>query len=119
MYNVYLHIVTLDTGHKKYYVGQTKQEPEKRWGKNGINYKTNKRFYSDILKYGWDNIKHDIIATDLSKEEADKLEIKLINKYESDNYRFGYNYSAGGHLGYKDIKWAYDTGLFKYKKKTS
>ena len=46
------------------------QEPEKRWGVNGRNYKSSPHFYSAIQKYGWDNFEHNILFTNLTKEEA-------------------------------------------------
>ena len=50
-----------------------------------------------INKYGWKNIKHKIVATNLTKEEAEKLEIYLINKkYKSNNRKYGYNIEYGG-----------------------
>ena len=53
----------------KKYVGQTCQIPEKRW-KNGNGYKRNPYFYNAIQKYGWDNFEHQILASDLTLEEA-------------------------------------------------
>lgn len=38
----------------KVYIGLTKQNPESRWGKNGINYKNKcPHFWNAIQKYGW------------------------------------------------------------------
>ena len=42
------------------------QEPEKRWGANGCNYKSSPHFYSAIQKYGWDNFEHNILFTGLN-----------------------------------------------------
>lgn len=36
----------------KKYIGRTKAKPERRWGKNGINYKK-AYFYNAILEFGW------------------------------------------------------------------
>lgn len=67
-----------------------------RWGRNGIRYSNNSYFFRAILKYGWDNIKHEILCKGLSKEEAEKMEIELIEKYKSNRREFGYNHSIGG-----------------------
>ena len=91
---VYMHVVP----NGKVYIGISKQEPEKRWG-NGQGYKSNAYFYADISKYGWMNISHNIIKTDLSADEACELEIQLIRTYDSTNPEKGYNIRAGGGCG--------------------
>nr|DAQ81383.1 MAG TPA: intron associated endonuclease [Caudoviricetes sp.] len=91
MYTVYKHIAP----NGKVYIGITKQEPEQRW-KNGNGYKTNEHFYRAILKYGWENIRHEIVANGLTKEQACDLEIELIAKYDSTNPKHGYNNTMGG-----------------------
>ena len=49
-----------------------------------------------IEKYGWNNIRHDIIAQGLTKEEAEESEIKYIALYKSNDRRYGYNIESGG-----------------------
>ena len=88
---VYVHI----SPSNKYYVGITSQKPEKRW-KGGSGYKNNIHFYRAIKKYGWNNFQHEIIASNLTKQEAENFEIILIYKLKSNNKNFGYNVSAGG-----------------------
>lgn len=78
----------------KVYVGQTCEKPEKRWGKEGKRYKTSVLFYKAICKYGWDSFEHCILATNLSQEDADKIEIWLISKYKS--LGISYNIAEGG-----------------------
>lgn len=92
-YCVYVHV----TPSNKRYIGITCQNPIYRWG-NGHNYKNNLHFYNAILKYGWDNIRHEILFTNLTKEEACQKEIELIARYKSNNPEFGYNHSTGGEL---------------------
>ncbi len=92
MYVVYKH--TAPNG--KAYIGITRQNPVKRWG-GGANYVHNEHFYNAILKYGWDNIKHEILYADLTKEEAEQKEIELIALYKSDNREYGYNIEHGGN----------------------
>lgn len=91
-YSVYKH--TSPTN--KVYIGITNQNPpSKRW-KNGEGYYHNSYFENAIKKYGWDNFRHDIICTGLSGEEAAAKEIELINKYKSNQKKYGYNLSNGG-----------------------
>lgn len=66
MYTVYMHVCP----NNKRYIGITKREPSARWGHNGIGYKRNTHFYNAIKLYGWENIKHIIIATDLTLQDA-------------------------------------------------
>ena len=91
-YTVYKHICP----NNKVYIGITVKKPEVRWNK-GLGYKKQDYFYKAILKYGWDNIKHEILYKNLSKEEAENIEIKLIKEYKSNIREFGYNISNGGN----------------------
>ena len=90
-YTVYIHVCP----NNKRYVGITCQRPQARWN-GGKKYKQNKHFFNAILKYGWNNIEHIIVATNLSKDKACKLEQGLIKKYKTTNRKYGYNKSAGG-----------------------
>lgn len=89
-YCVYKH--TSPSG--KVYIGITCQKVEYRWD-NGNGYK-GQVFYRAIQKYGWDNITHEILYCNLSREDACEMEIKLINFYNSSNNKFGYNQTKGG-----------------------
>ena len=91
-YTVYKH--TSPSG--KVYIGITSQELRKRWG-NGRGYKYNDAFYNAIKKYGWENIKHEVLFIKLTKQEAEKEEIRLIKEYKSANKNFGYNIQNGGN----------------------
>ena len=79
----------------KIYIGQTCQKPEKRW-KNGAGYENCIRFYNAIKKYGWNNFEHEIIASNLTKQEADNFERLLIEKLNTQNDSYGYNICSGG-----------------------
>jgi len=82
--------------NNKVYIGITQQQPEKRW-KNGLGYDSHQKIMKRaIKKYGWNNIKHEILFQDLSKDEACKKEIELIAFYDSTNKEKGYNVSQGG-----------------------
>lgn len=91
-FTVYIH---KNKTNGKVYIGQTKQNPIKRWD-NGRGYKDCSRFWNAIQKYGWDNFEHIILATDLTLEEANLLEEKLIKDYNSTNPQNGYNINFGG-----------------------
>lgn len=91
-YCVYKH--TCPNG--KIYIGITSRKPEKRWGSNGINYRT-QMFYNAIEKYGWSNISHEVLFDGLTKEEAERKEIELIALYHSNDGNFGYNIDNGGN----------------------
>ena len=95
-YSVYKH--TAPNG--KVYIGITKQNPKYRWGKEGRGYINNEHFYRAIQKYGWNSFAHEILYTNLEKEEAKRLEIELISRHNSSNPNFGYNNSLGGEAGY-------------------
>lgn len=93
-YTVYMHI----SPSNKKYIGITKNKPIKRWD-CGRGYKKNKYFWNAIQKYGWDNIEHIILYTELNEQDAKQKEIELISKYNSSDRRYGYNISKGGDLG--------------------
>lgn len=92
-YTVYAHINKVNG---KIYVGITRQIPEKRWGYNGRCYKSNGHFHNSILKYGWDNFDHEIIATKLTESEAKNFEHILVLKLQSNKSKYGYNKTEGG-----------------------
>ena len=100
-YTVYVHI---SPSGKRYY-GLTCQQVKKRW-LNGMGYIKNEHFYRAIQKYGWDAFKHEIVAEGLTREEACALEESLIAEHHTQDYRFGYNISAGGLLSLKSNRWA-------------
>lgn len=99
MYTVYKHT----SPSNKVYIGITSRNAKERWN-SGYGYSTNVHFWKAIQKYGWDSIKHEIIATDLSKDDACALEIALIAKYDSTNPDKGYNHSTGGDCGATGVK---------------
>lgn len=79
----------------KFYIGITKQNPERRW-RNGEGYIRNEYFTKAIQKYGWDGFEHKILYNHLSKEQAEEIEILLIAFYNSSYYKNGYNIETGG-----------------------
>ena len=95
MYTVYQHKNKING---KVYIGITSQKLEQRWGLQGCNYKSSPHFYFAIQKYGWDNFEHNILFTDLTKEQACLKEQELIKEYNSMNREFGYNSTSGGDI---------------------
>lgn len=90
-YILYLHT----TPSRKRYYGITKLKPEYRWN-NGKGYKTNQYFTRAINKYGWENIKHEVLFEDLTESEAKELEQYMIQWYDTANSKYGYNITLGG-----------------------
>lgn len=87
-----LYIHTSPSG--KVYVGITCKKPEDRWGVGGKNYKRCPAIYNAICKYGWDNIRHQVLAVGLSKKDAIFWEKTLISIYK--NLGLSYNVTDGG-----------------------
>lgn len=100
---VYIH--TCKENNKKY-IGQTR-DLKNRWNNNGAKYLYKQKngqwrqpaIARAILSHGWDGFEHEVVADNLTKVEADKLEIELINKYNTLNPQFGYNIRKGGSHG--------------------
>lgn len=76
----------------KCYVGQTIQDPKKRWKRR---YGNSTKFAKAIKKYGWSNFDH-ILLPEIYQdyEDLNKAEILLIEKLDS--YKKGYNSTLGG-----------------------
>ena len=109
-YVVYKHTNKIN---KKIYIGITKygDNPNYRW-KNGMGYQSNKKFFADIIKFGWDNFTHEILESNLDEVKALERERFYIQKFDCVNN--GYNNAYGGNIpseeGKKAIKEAL-TGL--------
>ena len=91
-FKVYKH--TTPSG--KSYIGITCQSCEQRW-RHGNGYKMQPLFYRAIQKYGWDNMKHEVLFEGLTKEQAGQKEMELITLYKTNNPEFGYNIDNGGN----------------------
>lgn len=91
-YCVYKHLVP----DGRYYIGLTSNITE-RWRNNGVHYKKTKLFYPCIEEYGWDNIKHLVLYSNLTKKEAQGLERKYIK--EAMSAGLSLNINNGGSTG--------------------
>lgn len=96
IFKVYVHT---NKTNGKMYVGITGQQLKERW-KNGTGYKQSPKFYNAIKKYGWSNFQHDIIAGNLTQDEAHNMEKLIIEKLDLQNEKFGYNIKEGGNGGF-------------------
>ena len=105
---IYRHWIINDKNITKSYVGQVLDKPpEKRWDKHGNGYRSQKKFYNAIKKYGWDNFNHEILLVIRCEIEEeiwfwlDEWECYYIEKYDS--FYNGYNNTLGGKgvRGYK------------------
>jgi len=76
-YYIYMH--TCPNGMR--YIGMT-LNGHKRWS-SIKKYAHNSRFYNDIIKYGWNNIKHDILAETYYGWLARKIEKDMILRYQN------------------------------------
>ena len=93
-WTVYCH--TTPSG--KRYIGITSKKPEDRW-KNGIGYDQETPFGKAIKKYKWENIKHEILDTNIDEFEAKCLEeyyIFSFSTFVGFNDCKGYNCTLGG-----------------------
>ncbi len=87
---VYKHV----SPSNKVYVGITSQSNIKRRWFRGSGYNRCPIFMKAILKYGWDNIKHQVLFTNLTEARAKNLEKDLIRHYK--NLGVSYNITDGG-----------------------
>lgn len=96
MWKVYKH----SCPNGKIYIGITSKSIKKRLN---TGYDHNLHFSRAIQKYGWENITTEILFENLTEEEAKRVEIELIAKYQTTDPNFGYNISSGGesHFGCK------------------
>lgn len=92
------------------YIGIAGSKPELRW-RNGYGYKDSFFFWNGIVRFGWDNIKHDILYENLSKIDAINIEHDLIKKYSSWNPAIGFNELLGTGYGKRIAIKVIDLGM--------
>ena len=92
-YTLYMHTNSVNGKH---YIGITRQQLKYRWRSDGSGYYKSPHFYRAILKYGWENFVHTILAENLTKQEAIDMETEYIKKHNTQDKRYGYNMTAGG-----------------------
>ena len=94
-----LHEIAQDSGYSLYkhtnringkiYYGLAK-DCKARWN-HGLGYENNSYFFQEILLYGWRNFDHEILFTNLTKEQGLMLEGLLIQETKSYDEEIGYN----------------------------
>lgn len=85
-YTVYRHLFP----NGKTYIGITRQTPEDRW-QDGFGYQKNRKMFGDIVRFGWNNIEHQVLASGLSYGDAMAMERNLISGYGKDARSITYN----------------------------
>ena len=110
-YSVYKH--TFPDG--KVYIGIS-INPKTRWSR-GHGYKNNKIMDKEIKNVGWENITHEILFENLSKEEANNKEKELIKFYNSTNKEKGFNRTTGGIKGCKFVFYEDEPPIIRNKKR--
>ena len=90
----YIYLFTFPNDKK--YCGYTSQKPERRWGGTGTNYQKCPLVWKAIQKYGWENVKKEVIFSTFSQQEAFDKEKEIIAKYQLCNPQYGYNVDIGG-----------------------
>lgn len=99
-YSVYVHVFP----NNKCYVGITRQDVNDRW-QNGEGYKS-QPVYDAIKEYGWKNIQHIVLFTNLTQQEACEKEKELIIKLDA--IENGYNITTGGSIGSSPSEYKYE-----------
>lgn len=93
MYTIYVHVFP----NGKRYVGMTKRTVERRWN-NGNGYKACPLVDRAIEKYGWENVKHEVLQTAKTQRDAEVAERYYIALYSTTDPKFGYNVLEGGNI---------------------
>lgn len=95
------------------YIGQTCKSLDDRAGKNGYNYlikdKNSGKYLQPgianaIIKYGWDNIQKEILFKNLTLDQANAIEIQLIEKYKQGGKCYNIANGGSGVTGTRDRK---------------
>jgi hypothetical protein len=76
------------------FFGATDKKPTNEW-QNGEGHRASPRLYEAIKASGWDAFRHEILYTNLTRTEAERLVEVLVVKYGTRDPACGYN-EAGG-----------------------
>lgn len=105
VYTIYMYVALDGRG----YIGKTGLQRKARAQANGAGYKHCSQFWNAIKRYGWNTFRYQVLAT-VSKDEPDAeqkacdLESSFIQKYQTNNIRFGFNtYTKDKPRSYKKL----------------
>lgn len=91
--------------NNKVYIGITHLDPKLRWKKDGKGYTKQNLMWNAIKKYGWNNVKHEVLFHCNNKNKIEQLERKYITEiYHSNKIEHGYNVENGGNYKGRDSK---------------
>ena len=96
-YVVYRHIFP----NGKSYIGITCFKPYHRRWTSGNRYRKQPKMNHAIEKYGWENVRHEILFCELSLSDANRLEQEMIMKYDSISNGYNISIGGGGNHGHK------------------
>lgn len=96
----------------KYYIDITSRSPYRRWGL-GSQYSKKSIFYKAIQKYGWDNIKHEVLISNVGEKTAKNIEKDLIKFAKIKGLSYNITDGGDGTVGLKH------TAEFKETKRKS
>ena len=92
----------------KVYIGQTLSgNTERRW-QEGFGYQGQKKVFEAIVKFGWENIKHEVIEDHIEDADTDMRETFYIVAYDAVLNGYNSNYGHGGET------WWHDRGQMIY-----
>lgn len=98
MYKIYCHVFP----NGKRYVGLTSTDLQVRW-RNGLGYATCPLMDRAIRKYGWENIKHEVLAETNDLKCAIDLERYYIALFDTTSEHNGYNVLPGGDVSENEL----------------
>jgi hypothetical protein len=95
------YIVYCHTLNNKKYIGYTEKDINTRLSEHikSANNKSQNYFHRAIRKYGFKNIKSEILYTTKQKKRAIDKEVYYIKTFKTTNNKYGYNMTYGGDGG--------------------
>ena len=106
-----VYVITNKINQKRYVgIGCGKKGVQERWRQyKKYNCKGQSRLYNALKLYGVDNFKFEVILETDDVDNAKRSEMYLIDVWNLQDDRFGYNITAGGDSGMVGIKLSEET----------
>jgi hypothetical protein len=95
------------------YIGITSLSPNERWD-SGLGYESQPKFFRQIVKVGWDNIEHEVLASGLSEQSAREMEKNLIALAADKSLNTQHH--RGVELGWLKDNFREDSSLVRHRK---